>query len=77
MGDQRAFASVPIAACRKYGIDEELVNFSGSAAAWPTRSPLPARMVTTLVYGCAAAAAVSSRGDVPAGGQGGAVVIEV
>ncbi len=25
-----AFASVPIAACREYGIDEELVNFAGS-----------------------------------------------
>ena len=25
-----AFASVPIAACKEYGIDEELVNFSGS-----------------------------------------------
>ncbi len=25
-----AFASVPIAAVREYGIDEELVNFSGS-----------------------------------------------
>jgi acetyl-CoA C-acetyltransferase len=28
-----AFASVPIAACREYGIDEEKVNFSGSGQA--------------------------------------------
>ena len=47
-----AFASVPIAACRRFhGIDEELVNFSGSGCSLghPIRAS-GARMVTTLVY---------------------------
>ena len=42
---------MPIAACRKYGIDEELVNFSGSGCS--LGHPIAAsgaRMVTTLVY---------------------------
>ena len=46
-----AFASVPIAPCREYGLDEELVNFSGSGCS--LGHPIVAsgaRMVTTLVY---------------------------
>ena len=74
-----AFASVPIAACGKYGLDEELVNFSGSGCS--LGHPIAAsgaRMVTTLVYelrrrGGGIGVAAMCAG----GGQGGAVVIEV
>jgi acetyl-CoA acyltransferase len=74
-----AFASVPIAACREYGIDEELVNFSGSGCS--LGHPIAAsgaRMVTTLIYelqrrGGGIGVAAMCAG----GGQGGAVVIEV
>ncbi|KUI20546.1 acetyl-CoA acetyltransferase [Mycobacterium sp. GA-1285] len=74
-----AFASVPIAACREHGIDEELVNFSGSGCS--LGHPIAAsgaRMVTTLVYelqrrGGGIGVAAMCAG----GGQGGAVVIEV
>jgi acetyl-CoA C-acetyltransferase len=74
-----AFASVPIAACREYGIDEELVNFSGSGCSLghPVAAS-GARMVTTLLYelqrrGGGIGVAAMCAG----GGQGGAVVIEV
>jgi acetyl-CoA acetyltransferase len=46
-----AFASVPIAACRDYGLDEQRVNFSGNGCS--LGHPIAAsgaRMVTTLVY---------------------------
>ncbi|BBY16915.1 thiolase family protein [Mycolicibacterium litorale] len=74
-----AFASVPIAACREYGLDEEKVNFSGSGCS--LGHPIAAsgaRMVTTLVYelqrrGGGIGVAAMCAG----GGQGGAVVIEV
>jgi acetyl-CoA C-acetyltransferase len=74
-----AFASVPIAACREYGIDEEKVNFSGSGCS--LGHPIAAsgaRMVTTLAYelvrrGGGIGVAAMCAG----GGQGGAVVIEV
>jgi acetyl-CoA C-acetyltransferase len=74
-----AFASVPIAACREHGIDEELVNFSGSGCS--LGHPIAAsgaRMVTTLVYelirrGGGIGVAAMCAG----GGQGGAVVVEV
>ena len=74
-----AFASVPIAACRKYGLDEELVNFSGSGCS--LGHPIAAsgaRMITTLIYelrrrGGGIGVAAMCAG----GGQGGAVVIEV
>jgi acetyl-CoA C-acetyltransferase len=42
---------VPIAACREYGLDEELVNFSGSGCC--LGHPIAAsgaRMVATLRY---------------------------
>lgn len=74
-----AFASVPIAACREYGLDEDLVNFSGSGCS--LGHPIAAsgaRMITTLIYelqrrcgGIGVAAMCAG------GGQGGAVVIEV
>ena len=74
-----AFASVPIAACREYGLDEELVNFSGSGCS--LGHPIAAsgaRMITTLIYelrrrGGGIGVAAMCAG----GGQGGAVIIEV
>lgn len=74
-----AFASVPIAACREYGLDEEKVNFSGSGCS--LGHPIAAsgaRMITTLTYelirrGGGIGVAAMCAG----GGQGGAVVIEV
>ncbi|KGI67572.1 thiolase family protein [Mycolicibacterium rufum] len=74
-----AFASVPIAACREFGLDEELVNVSGSGCS--LGHPIAAsgaRMVTTLVYelrrrGGGVGVAAMCAG----GGQGGAVVVEV
>jgi acetyl-CoA acyltransferase len=74
-----AFAAVPIAACREYGLDEELVNFSGSGCS--LGHPIAAsgaRMVTTLIYelqrrGGGIGVAAMCAG----GGQGGAVIIEV
>jgi acetyl-CoA acetyltransferase family protein len=74
-----AFAAVPIAACKEYGIDEELVNFSGSGCS--LGHPIAAsgaRMVTTLIYelrrrGGGIGVAAMCAG----GGQGGAVIIEV
>ena len=74
-----AFASVPIAACREYGLDEELVNFSGTGCS--LGHPIAAsgsRIVTTLIYelqrrgrGIGVAAMCAGAG------QGGAVIIEV
>lgn len=74
-----AFASVPIAACREYDLDDELVNFSGSGCS--LGHPIAAsgaRMITTLIYelqrrGGGIGVAAMCAG----GGQGGAVVIEV
>jgi acetyl-CoA acyltransferase len=74
-----AFASVPIAAVREHGIDEEKVNFSGSGCS--LGHPIAAsgaRMVTTLIYelqrrGGGIGVAAMCAG----GGQGGAVVVEV
>ncbi|MGW0027945.1 thiolase family protein [Rhodococcus sp. NPDC003383] len=73
-----AFASVPIAACREYGLDEERVNFSGSGCSLGHPiSASGARMVTTLLYelrrrGGGIGVAAMCAG----GGQGGAVVVE-
>jgi len=74
-----AFASVPIAACREYGIDEDLVNVYGSGCS--LGHPIAAsgaRMLTTLVHelgrrGGGIGVAAMCAG----GGQGGAVVVEV
>jgi acetyl-CoA C-acetyltransferase len=74
-----AFASVPIAACREYGLDEERVNFFGSGCS--LGHPIAAsgaRMLTTLVHelgrrGGGIGVAAMCAG----GGQGGAVVIEI
>ncbi|OBI75876.1 thiolase family protein [Mycobacterium sp. E740] len=74
-----AFASVPIAACREFGIDEELVNFSGSGCSLGHPiSASGARMVTTLVYELQRrGGGIGVAGMCAGGGQGGAVVIEV
>ena len=74
-----AFASVPIAACRRYGLDEELVNFSGSGCS--LGHPIAAsgaRMITTLVYELRRrGGGIGGAAMCAGGGQGGAVVIEV
>ncbi|MGU3498562.1 thiolase family protein [Mycobacterium sp. C31M] len=74
-----AFASVPVAAVREYGLDEELVNYSGSGCS--LGHPIAAsgaRMITTMIYelqrrGGGIGVAAMCAG----GGQGGGVVIEV
>ncbi|MDR3661484.1 MAG: thiolase family protein [Mycobacterium sp.] len=74
-----AFASVPIAAVKEYGLDEALVNFSGSGCSLGHPiSASGARMVTTLIYelqrrGGGIGVAAMCAG----GGQGGGLVIEV
>jgi acetyl-CoA acetyltransferase family protein len=74
-----AFASVPVAACRALGIDEDRVNTRGSGCSLghPVAAS-GARMLTTLVHqlhatGGGLAVAAMCAG----GGQGGAMVIEV
>jgi len=74
-----AFASVPVAACKLLGIDEELVNIYGSGCSLghPVAAS-GARMLTTLTHelrrrGGGIGIAAMCAG----GGQGGAVVIEV
>lgn len=74
-----AFAAVPLAACRKFGLDEDLVNISGSGCS--IGHPVAAsggRMVTTLINdlkrrGGGLGVAAMCAG----GGQSGAVLIEV
>jgi acetyl-CoA acyltransferase len=74
-----AFASVPIAACKEYGIDEEKVNFSGSGCS--LGHPIAAsgaRMVTTLVYELRRrGGGIGMAAMCAGGGQGGAVIVEV
>jgi acetyl-CoA C-acetyltransferase len=73
-----AFASVPIAACKNLGIDDDLVNIHGSGCS--IGHPISAsgtRMISTLTYdlrrrgGGLGVAAMCA-----AAGQGGAVLIE-
>ncbi|AYJ50341.1 thiolase family protein [Rhodococcus sp. P1Y] len=74
-----AFASVPVAACRQFGIDEDLVNVHGSGCS--LGHPIAAsgaRMLTTLTHelrrrGGGIGVAAMCAG----GGQGGAVIVEV
>jgi acetyl-CoA acyltransferase len=74
-----AFASVPIAACREYGLEEERVNFSGSGCS--LGHPIAAsgaRMVTTLVYELQrSGGGIGVAAMCAGGGQGGAVLLEV
>ncbi|PPJ27985.1 acetyl-CoA C-acyltransferase [Nocardia nova] len=74
-----AFAAVPIAACKKLGIDDELVNIAGSGCSLghPVAAT-GARMIVTLMYelrrrGGGYGVAAMCAG----GGQAGAVLIEV
>jgi acetyl-CoA C-acetyltransferase len=74
-----AFASVPIAACRKLDIDDAIVNPSGSGCS--LGHPIAAsgaRMLTTLIHelrrrGGGLGVAAMCAG----GGQAGAVLVEV
>jgi acetyl-CoA C-acetyltransferase len=74
-----AFASVPIAACKQLGIDEALVNTSGSGCS--LGHPIAAsgtRMLATMIYelqrrGGGLGVAAMCAG----GGQAGALLIEV
>lgn len=74
-----AFASVPIAAVKEYGLDEELVNFSGSGCS--LGHPIAAsgaRMITTLVYELRRrGGGIGMAAMCAGGGQGGAVIVEV
>ena len=74
-----AFASVPIAACREYGIDEELVNISGSGCSLGHPiSASGARQVTTLINDLKRrGGGIGVSAMCAGGGQGGAVVVEV
>jgi acetyl-CoA acetyltransferase family protein len=74
-----AFASVPVAACKIFGIDEELVNFNGSGCS--IGHPISAsgtRMINTLVYELQRRGGGLGLASMCAGGgMGGAVLIEV
>ncbi len=74
-----AFASVPIAACREFGIDEDLVNVYGSGCS--LGHPIAAtgaRMLTTLVHELGRrGGGIGVASMCAGGGQGGAVVVEV
>lgn len=74
-----AFASVPIAACRAHGIDEELVNFSGSGCSLGHPiSASGARQVATLIYELRRrGGGIGVSAMCAGGGMGGALVIEV
>ncbi|MBH0777971.1 thiolase family protein [Nocardia bovistercoris] len=74
-----AFASVPIAAVRAHGIDEEKVNFSGSGCSLGHPiSASGARQITTLVYELRRrGGGIGVSAMCAGGGQGGALVIEV
>jgi acetyl-CoA C-acetyltransferase len=73
------FASVPIAACKEYGLNEDLVNFSGSGCSLGHPiSASGARMVTTLIYELQRrGGGIGMAAMCAGGGQGGAVIIEV
>jgi acetyl-CoA acetyltransferase family protein len=74
-----AFASVPIAAVKELGLDEEDVNFSGSGCSiGHPISASGARMITTLIYELQRRGGGLGLASMCAGGgQGGAVIIEV
>jgi acetyl-CoA acetyltransferase len=74
-----AFASVPIAACREYDLDEDRVNLHGSGCS--LGHPIAAtgaRMLTTLVHELGRrGGGIGIAAMCAGGGQGGAVVVEV
>ncbi|MGX7680565.1 thiolase family protein [Jatrophihabitans sp. DSM 45814] len=74
-----AFASVPVAACKLFDLDEELVNFSGSGCSLghPVAAS-GARMINTLIYELQRRGGGLGLASMCAGGgMGGAVLIEV
>ncbi|MDH3008767.1 MULTISPECIES: thiolase family protein [Gordonia] len=74
-----AFASVPIAACRRLGIDEDKVNMLGSGCSLghPVAAS-GARMLTTLTHQLRrSGGGVGVAAMCAGGGQAGAVVLEV
>jgi acetyl-CoA acetyltransferase family protein len=74
-----AFASVPVAACKEFGLDEESVNFSGSGCSLghPVAAS-GARMVITLIHELRRrGGGIGVASMCAGGGQGGAVLIEV
>jgi len=74
-----AFASVPIAAVKEFGLDEETVNFSGSGCS--LGHPIAAsgaRQIITLAHELRRrGGGIGVSAMCAGGGQGGAVVIEV
>jgi acetyl-CoA acetyltransferase family protein len=74
-----AFASVPVAACKQFGIDEDLVNIYGSGCSiGHPISASGARMINTMVYELQRRGGGLGLASMCAGGgQGGAVLIEV
>ena len=74
-----AFASVPVAACKQLGLDEEIVNVSGSGCSLghPVAAT-GARMVITLIHELRRrGGGIGVASMCAGGGQGGAVLIEV
>jgi acetyl-CoA acetyltransferase family protein len=74
-----AFASVPVAACKEFGLDEENVNFSGSGCSLghPVAAS-GARMIVTLIHELRRrGGGIGVASMCAGGGQGGAVLIEV
>ncbi|HEY4928228.1 MAG TPA: thiolase family protein [Acidimicrobiales bacterium] len=74
-----AFASVPLAACRAFGLDEEIVNVSGSGCSLghPVAAT-GARMLATLVYELRRrGGGIGVASMCAGGGMGSATVIEV
>ena len=74
-----AFASVPVAACKEFGLNEDNVNFSGSGCSLghPVAAS-GARMITTLVHELRRrGGGIGVASMCAGGGQGGAVLIEV
>jgi acetyl-CoA C-acetyltransferase len=74
-----AFASVPVAACKEFGLNQDNVNFSGSGCSLghPVAAS-GARMVITLVHELRRrGGGIGVASMCAGGGQGGAVLIEV
>jgi acetyl-CoA C-acetyltransferase len=74
-----AFASVPVAACQELGLDEDIVNVSGSGCSLghPVAAS-GARMIITLIHELRRrGGGIGVASMCAGGGQGGAVLIEV
>ena len=74
-----AFASVPVAACKEFGLNQDNVNFSGSGCSLghPVAAS-GARMIITLVHELRRrGGGIGVASMCAGGGQGGAVLIEV